>query len=139
MTESLSEIKVPVSLSFTLSLVGLLVAAISFIAGFSTASGFSEFLLTVAAGSALAIGYAYAVLSLFDGPKPAAIVSALLGALIGLSLGSVGGAVFGVIAGVILARIVFWVHYRQYRKGLPPYLTSNQVLWHFGFRAICGR
>jgi len=138
MNESLSEIKVPVSLAFTLSLVGLLVAAISFIAGYSTASDFSEFLLTVAAGSALAIGYAYAVLSLFDAPKAAAIVSALLGALIGLSLGSVGGAVFGVIAGTLLAHVVFWVHYRQYRKGLPPYLTSNQVLWHFGFRAICG-
>lgn len=138
MNESLSEIKVPVSLAFTLSLVGLLVAAISFIAGYSTASDFSEFLLTVAAGSALAIGYAYAVLSLFDAPKSAAIVSALLGALIGLSLGSVGGAVFGVIAGTLLAYVVFWVHYRQYRKGLPPYLTSNQVLWHYGFRAICG-
>ncbi len=138
MANDLSDIKVPVSLSFTLSLVGLVVAAVSFVAGVSTASDFSEFLLTVAAGAALAIGYAYSVIALFDSARPAKIVSALLGALIGLAVGSLGGALFGIIGGVIAAQLVFWVHYRHYRHGLPPYLTSNQVLWHYGFRAICG-
>jgi len=138
MSDNLSNITVPVSLPFTLSLVGVIVAAVSFVAGVSTASEFSELLLTVLAGSALAIGFAYALVSLFDTHRPAMIVSALLGALIGLSLGSLGGAVFGVIFGVIAAYMVFWVHYRQYRKGLATYLTSNQVLWHYGFRVICG-
>ena len=138
MANNLSEIHVPVSLSFTLSLIGLIVAAVSFIAGVSTASDFSEFLLTVSAGAALSIGYAYAILSIFDTAKPAIIVSAMLGALIGLSQGSVGGAIFGVIFGICAANLVFWVHYRQYRRGLAPYLTSNQVLWHYAFRFICG-
>jgi len=137
MATNLSDIKVPISLAFTLSIIGLVVAAVSFVAGVSTASVFSEFLLTVAAGAALAIGYAFAIIEIFDTARPAKIVSALLGAAIGLSLGSLGGALFGVIAGVISAHLVFWLHYRQYRAGLPPYLTSNQVLWHYGFRAIC--
>jgi len=138
MANNLSDITVPVSLPFTLSLVGLVVAAVSFVAGVSTASDFSEFLLTVLAGAALATGFAYALVSLFDTHRPAMIVSSLLGALIGLSVGSLGGAIFGVVFGIIAAYMVFWVHYRQYRRGLPSYLTSNQVLWHYGFRVICG-
>ena len=76
MATKLSEIRVPVSLQFTLSLVGLVVAAVSFVAGVSTAADFSEFLLTVGAGAVLAIGYAYAMGSgspvgyyKFDNPK----------------------------------------------------------------------
>ena len=138
MASKFEDVGVPVSLPFTLSLVGLIVAAIAFVAGVSTASVFSEFLLTVGAGGGLAIAFAYSLISLFDSPRPAMIVSALLGAAIGLALGSLGGALFGVIFGVIAARLVFFVHYREYRKGLPTYLTSNQVLWHYGFRAICG-
>ena len=138
MASKFEDFGVPISLPFTLSLVGLIVAAFAFVAGVSTASVFSEFLLTVGAGGGLAIAFAYSLISLFDSPKPAMIVSALLGAAIGLALGSVGGALFGVIFGVVAARMVFWVHYRQYRMGLPTYLTSNQVLWHYGFRAICG-
>jgi len=138
MASKFEDFGVPVSLPFTLSLVGLIVAAVAFVAGVSTASVFSEFLLTVGAGGGLAIAFAYSLISLFDSPRPAMIVSALLGAAIGLALGSLGGALLGVISGVIAARMVFWVHYREYRKGLPTYLTSNQVLWHYGFRAICG-
>ena len=48
-------VSVPISLPFTLSLVGLVVAAVSFVAGVSTASVFSEFLLTVLAGAILAV------------------------------------------------------------------------------------
>ncbi len=138
MASKFDDIIVPVSLPFTLSLVGLIVAAIAFVAGVSTASVFSEFLLTVAAGGGLAIAFAYALISLFDSQRPAMIVSSLLGAAIGLALGSLGGALFGIIFGVIAARLVFFVHYREYRSGLPTYLTSNQILWHYGFRAICG-
>ncbi len=138
MASKFEDVGVPVSLPFTLSLVGLIVAAVAFVAGVSTASVFSEFLLTVVAGGGLAIAFAYALVSLFDSPRPAMIVSALLGAAIGLALGSLGGALFGIIFGVIAARLVFFVHYREYRQGLPTYLTSNQVLWHYGFRAICG-
>lgn len=138
MDNDLAEKKFPVSLQFTLPIIGLVVSAVSFVAGFSTASVFSEFLLTVAAGAGLAIGYAFAIVSVFDSAKPAMIVSALMAAVIGLSVGSLGGAVFGALAGTLLARLIFWLHFREYRDGLPPYLTSNQVLWHYGFRVICG-
>ncbi len=138
MADKLSNVGVPVSLPFTLSLVGLIVAAVGIVAALSGESGVSENLNIVLAGSVLAIGFAFALVSLFDTSRPAMIVSALLGAAIGLSLGSLGGAVFGILSGICAAYIVFWVHYRQYRRGLPAYLTSNQVLWHYGFRVICG-
>jgi putative spermidine/putrescine transport system permease protein len=138
MADKLSNVGVPVSLPFTLSLVGLIVAAVGIVAALSGESGVSENLNIVLAGSVLAIGFAFALVSLFDTSRPAMIVSALLGAAIGLSLGSLGGAVFGILSGISAAYIVFWVHYRQYRRGLPAYMTSNQVLWHYGFRVICG-
>ena len=74
MASKFEDVGVPVSLPFTLSLVGLIVAAIAFVAGVSTASVFSEFLLTVGAGGGLAIAFAYSLISLFDSPKPAMIV-----------------------------------------------------------------
>jgi putative spermidine/putrescine transport system permease protein len=128
----------PPSMPFTLSFVGMVIAAAGIVAGISTAHDFSEFLLTVGAGSVLAIGYCYAMVSIFDTRRPAMIVTAMLGALVGLSLGSVGGAVFGVLAGAVVGYLIFWIHYRGYRKGLPNYLTSEQILWHYTFRMICG-
>ena len=127
----------PPSMPFTLSFIGLAIAAASIVAGISTAHDFSEFLLTVGAGSILAIGYSYAMMSIFDSSRPAMVVTGLLGALIGLSLGSVGGAVFGIIGGAIVGHLIFWIHYRGYRRRLPNYLTSEQVLWHYTFRLIC--
>ena len=62
MASKFEDVGVPVSLPFTLSLVGLIVAAIAFVAGVSTASVFSEFLLTVGAGGGLAIAFAYSLI-----------------------------------------------------------------------------
>ena len=128
----------PVSLTFTLSLIGLVVASFSFVAGVSTASDFSEFLLTIIAGAVVAMGYTYGLVSVFDDRRPAMIVSAILGAITGASLGGGGGLVLGIALGSLAAWFVFWVHYRMYRDKLAPYLTSEQVLWHYSFRVICG-
>ncbi len=138
MSAKFEAVAVPVSLPFTLSLIGMVVAAISLVAGVSTASDFSEFLSTVGTGALLAIGLAFAIISIFGNVRSAMIVCGLLGAGAGLAAGSLGGAFFGAIGGVIFARMVFWLHFREYRSGLAPYLTSEQVLWHYTFRFICG-
>jgi putative spermidine/putrescine transport system permease protein len=138
MNEKLTSDGLPASITFTLSLVGLIIAAASIVAGISTASQFAEFLVTVFVGSLLAVGYAFALITIFDTKRPAMIISGFLGALIGLSLGSIGGALFGFIAGAIVSFLIFWIHYRDYRRNLPNYLTSEQVLWHYTFRFICG-
>ncbi|MCV6824544.1 ABC transporter permease [Halocynthiibacter sp. SDUM655004] len=107
------------------------------VAGVTTAEDFSEFLLTILGGVGLSVALAYALLSIFGTHVAAMIVSALLFAAAGLAVGSLGGAFFGAIGGVLFARLVFWLHFREYRRGLPPYLTAEQVLWHYGFRFIC--
>lgn len=56
-----------------------------------------------------------------------------IGAFAGL-MGVIVGALFGWFFGWF----VFWLYERRYRMKLPPYLTSNQVLWHYGLRVICG-
>ena len=127
MAEKLTDAAVPVSLTFTLSLVGLVVAAVSFVAGVSTASIFSEFLLTVVAGAAVAVGFTYALVAVFDRARPAMVVSALLAAAAGASLGGLGGILAGLIVGALFARLVFWIHYRQYRN---PLKVSSQHIVH---------
>ncbi|MDF1668420.1 MAG: ABC transporter permease subunit [Roseovarius sp.] len=58
--------------------------------------------------------------------------------LAGLSLFGLVGGIFLAVVGAFGAHIVYWLHYRQYRDKVATYLTSEQVLWHYTFRVICG-
>ena len=42
------------------------------------------------------------------------------------------------IIGWFLGKISLWLSSGNYRLGLPPYATSMEVLWFYGFRFICG-
>ena len=42
------------------------------------------------------------------------------------------------IIGWFLGKISLWLSSGNYRLGLPPYATSIEVLWFYGFRFICG-
>ncbi|PKP84952.1 MAG: polyamine ABC transporter permease [Alphaproteobacteria bacterium HGW-Alphaproteobacteria-2] len=51
------------------------------------------------------------------------------------------GLAFGLLAGIIgylAGRIGHWLESGDYRTHLPPYLTSREVAWHYGFRILCG-
>ena len=42
------------------------------------------------------------------------------------------------LIGWMLGKISLWLSSGNYRLGLPPYATSIEVLWFYGFRFICG-
>ena len=42
------------------------------------------------------------------------------------------------LIGWMLGKISLWLSSGNYRLGLPPYATSIDVLWFYGFRFICG-
>lgn len=59
-------------------------------------------------------------------------------AVLGFIAGGFPGAVAGILLGAVLGWFAYWLHQGDYRKGVPPYATPGQVLWHNGFRVICG-
>ena len=59
-------------------------------------------------------------------------------AIIGLLTGGAMGLVVGLCAGAILGWCAYWLHLGKYRRSLPPYATTGQVLWHNTFKFICG-
>ncbi len=51
------------------------------------------------------------------------------------------GLTYSIVLGLIgwmLGKISLWLSSGNYRLGLPPYATSIEVLWFYGFRFICG-
>jgi putative spermidine/putrescine transport system permease protein len=46
--------------------------------------------------------------------------------------------VLGLIFGWFFWWFSFWLYEGRYRAKVLPYLTPGQVLWHYGFRVICG-
>jgi putative spermidine/putrescine transport system permease protein len=64
--------------------------------------------------------------------------SAGLIGVIGLLMGGISGLIAGAICGALLSWFAYWIHHDTYRKGVPAYATSGQVLWHNAFLFICG-
>ncbi|NDV99782.1 ABC transporter permease [Salipiger sp. PrR002] len=59
-------------------------------------------------------------------------------AVLGFVTGGVSGALVGALFGWFFGWFIYWIGYGRYRVPLVPYLTANQVLWHYSFRVICG-
>ena len=64
-------------------------------------------------------------------------ILALFGAA-GFLISALPGLFVGLLFGWFFGWFMFWLFEGHYRAGLPPYLTSGQVLWHYTFRVICG-
>ncbi len=62
------------------------------------------------------------------------VVFAVLGFYFG---GPMGGILAG-LAGWFSGWFIYWLYEGRYRARLLPYLTPGQVLWHYGFRVVCG-
>ena len=133
-----SDGSIRVSLAFTLPVVGLAAAAAGLLAGLSNAGRPTDFLLAAFGAAAVAICVAFALLKTFRRRRHTAIAGGVLGAVAGALAGGLGGGLAGMPAGAAAGWLVCWLHHRQYRRGLPPYLTSGQVLWHYAYRSFCG-
>jgi putative spermidine/putrescine transport system permease protein len=59
-------------------------------------------------------------------------------AIAGFLMGGLPALIIGLIFGWLFGWFAYWMYEGRYRGKVAPYLTPGQVLWHFGFRVICG-
>ena len=119
---------------FTLAWTGGLGAII----GFLTAQGdLGKMLPYMAVGGAVFAALA-AVSALYI---PSRLLARALCALALLVAGAwFAGLGYGLLIGIlgwVLGGMAQWLHTGDYRLPLPPYMSSGQVLWFYGFRGIC--
>ena len=128
------EVPTPSLTGFTLPITAAMGAFFGLIAGQSTGLGG---LLGIAAGAVVGAIVAYILVTMVSyktGRWGAIVAIGLIGFFVGGNL----GLVVGLIAGALLGWCAYWLHLGKYRRGLPPYATSGQVLWHNSFKFICG-
>ena len=95
-------------------------------------------LIGIVVGAALLTALAYAFMQ-FELPERAARWGAVAGLMIiGVLIGGLPGIVVGAVFGWLYGWFIFWLGEGRYRRYVPPYATVGQVLWHHGFRFICG-
>ena len=122
-------------LSFVLSVMGLMGAFIGLFVG----PTFGSVLIGVIFGAAISVVLSYGIaVTKYLKPKfVRLLLPVLLAALGWLFLGLVG-SIFGALTGWFFGWFFYWIYEGGYRVKLHSYLTSNQVLWHYSFRVICG-
>ncbi|KPP93835.1 MAG: putative spermidine/putrescine transport system permease protein [Rhodobacteraceae bacterium HLUCCA08] len=136
-TETRSDTLRP-SIPFTLSFVGLVGGLIALALGLMRGQEPTQLLQFTGLTVVLLCALAFAQLHLFSNAKGAMIVTGVVVGIGGLAgAGIMGAIVFGGLAAAF-SWFVFWLHTRAYRDPMPNYLTSEQVLWYYGFRVICG-
>jgi putative spermidine/putrescine transport system permease protein len=105
--------------------------------GLVLGTSYGSALLGVLAG--LVIGAATALLlATYLTHKQGRIAAAAGFAFAGFIIGGVKGAAGGLIIGIVLGWLVYWLASGRYRDGVPTYATPGQVLWHNGFKLLCG-
>lgn len=119
---------------FTMPITALLGAILGVLAGKAVGLGLPIGVLT---GAVVGAVFAF-VLARYFPRKLGRWFAVLTLGLVGFLTGSFGGFVAGAIAGAALGWCAYWLFTGEYRKGVPPYATTGQVLWHNGFRLICG-
>ncbi|SHJ19144.1 ABC transporter permease [Wenxinia saemankumensis] len=120
---------------FAIGITALAGALFGYIAGNTLGAG----LIGTLVGAVLGAGFAWVAAGPLSGSRAGGRWAAIaLCALLGLVFGGIGGAVGGAVIGAVLGWIAYWMVRTDYRKGLPPYATAGQVLWHNAFLFICG-
>lgn len=109
-------------------------ALIGFFVGVAQGSG----ILGVLLGAGILAGLA-SLIGTFarDQEKPVRWAIWIAFAVLGLLLAGAMGLILGLIFGWVFGWFIFWIGEGRYRARLAPYLTSGQVLWHYGFLVIC--
>ncbi|CAD0183170.1 Trehalose transport system permease protein SugB [Ruegeria sp. THAF57] len=106
--------------------------------GMFVGAGQGSVLLGILIGAALMAGLAWVYMNVLDNESVARWITILgLGGL-GLLFAGVTGLIVGLLAGWFFAFFIFWLYEGRYRQKLLPYMTGQQVFWHYTFRVICG-
>ena len=107
--------------------------------GFFTAQGQFALMVPYAiAGGLITATLAYISITFLKTRKLAGPFGLLLFGLLGAMIFGLSYGVLIAVVGFILARMAIWLSTGDYRLNQPPYVTSNEVLWFYTFRSICG-
>ena len=122
-------------LSFVLPVMGLMGGFIGLFIGPS----FGSALIGIIFGSLVAVILAYGISATeYLRPKVVRLLLPVLLAALGFLLLGLFGSFCGALIGWFFGWFFYWIYEGGYRIKLHAYLTSNQVLWHYSFRVICG-
>lgn len=121
-------------LSFVLPLVAAAGALVGLFFGTANGSG----LLGMIVGGALMAGLAFVCFTMVNNEKTGRWLFLALALVLCFWLAGIPGLVLGVAFGWFFGWYSYWLYEGRYRARLLPYLTPGQVLWHYGFRIICG-
>lgn len=95
-------------------------------------------LLGIIFGAALMAGLAWLYINVLKNERLARWITILGLGVLGFVFGGAMGGILGLLFGWFFAFFIFWLYEGRYRAKLLPYLTPGQVLWHYGFRVLCG-
>ncbi|WP_443629837.1 ABC transporter permease [Candidatus Njordibacter sp. Uisw_056] len=122
-------------LSFVLPVMGLMGAFIGLFIG----PAFGSALIGIIFGSLVAVILAYGISATeYLRPKVVRLLLPVFLAALGFLLLGLFGSFCGALIGWFFGWFFYWIYEGGYRIKLHAYLTSNQVLWHYSFRVICG-
>ena len=119
--------------------LGVLAAAGGF-AGLFVGTAQGSGLLGVVGGAVILAILGFVCLELLSGSKERMAKWALtvLMVIAGFLVGGLIGGVVALLFGWFFGWFIYWIGEGRYRANLVPYLTPEQVLWHYIFRIICG-
>ena len=121
-------------LSFVLPTVAAAGAFAGLLVGTSNGSG----PLGIIIGAALLAAIAWVLITALKNERLGKWIVILATAAAGFALAGLPGLVMGGLFGWFFGWFIYWLYEGRYRAKLLPYLTPNQVLWHYTFRVICG-
>ena len=121
-----------------LSFVLPTVAAAGAFAGLFIGAGNGSAFLGIIAGAAFVALLAWICITLIRNEKTSRWMIAVGMAVLGLLTNGVMGLILGALGGWFFGWFIYWLYEGRYRRKLLPYMTAQQVFWHYFFRVLCG-
>ncbi|WP_170370828.1 ABC transporter permease [Ruegeria arenilitoris] len=121
-----------------LSMVLPSVALAGAFAGMFVGAGNGSVPLGMIGAAALTALLAWIYISFLKNERLAYWINIIGFASVGFAVSGPMGGVLGFLGGWFFAWFTFWLYEGRYRRKLLPYLTAQQVFYHYLFRVICG-
>ncbi|MGV6802703.1 MAG: ABC transporter permease [Ruegeria sp.] len=121
-----------------LSMVLPSVALAGAFAGIFVGAGNGSVPLGMIGGAVLTAALAWIYITVLKNENLAYWINILGFAIVGFLVSGAMGGVLGLLGGWFFAWFTYWLYEGRYRRKLLPYLTAQQVFYHYLFRVICG-
>lgn len=107
-------------------------------AGVFVGAGNGSVLLGIIGGAVLISALAWVYITVLKNEKMARWINIIGFGIAGFLMSGPMGGVLGLLGGWFFAWFTYWLYEGRYRRKLLPYLTAQQVFYHYLFRVICG-